>query len=217
MISSVRLFIVFIIAIPLILHTGDLYATQADRKEVGENFDYTDILPDLEKGKVVITKKIESKEAKANAIAHILIEASQQDIFDVLLDFSAWHRFVPYVKKASPVKKEGNSVWVTFKNKIFFYSFTYTLRCDIDPENYTIVWSLDESYPHMIKDTTGYCRIIKMDEKKTITTYSTYVTVGKLIPKFLENYIAKKSLPKLMKSLRKEVMSRKKDSWNKRN
>ncbi|MDY6855137.1 MAG: SRPBCC family protein [Thermodesulfobacteriota bacterium] len=211
MINSFRLLIVFIIVIPLILHTGDLSAKLTNRKEAVEYFDFTEILPDLVKGKVVITKEIESKEAKANAIAHILIEGSRNEIFDVLLDFSAWHRFVPYVKKASPVKKEGNSVWVTFKNKIFFFSFTYTLRCDIDSENYTIVWSLDESYPHRIKDTTGYCRIIKVNEKKTITTYSTSVSVGKLIPKFLEDYIANKSLPKLMKSLRKEVMSRKKE------
>lgn len=210
MINSFRFFLILIMAIPLLLHPTILASTETEMKVTIEDIDFTVILPELEKGKVVITKHIQSKEAKANAIAHILIEANQQEIFDVLLDFSAWNKFVPYVKKASPVKKEGNSVWVTFKNKIFFFSFAYTLKCDIDPENYIILWSLDESYPHRIKDTTGYCRIIKVNDRQTITTYSTNVSVGKLMPKFLENYIANKSLPKLMKSLRKEVMSRKK-------
>jgi heat shock protein HspQ len=210
MIKYFRLFIIFIIAIPLLLHTGILASTETDRKVTIEDFDFTAIFPELEKGKVVITKQIKSKEKKANANAHILIEAKQQEILDVLIDFSTWHRFVPYVKKASPVKKKGNSVWVTFKNKIFFFGFAYTLKCDIDPENYIISWSLDKSYPHRINDTTGYCRIIKVNDRQSITTYSTYVSVGKLIPKYLENHIANKSLPKLMKSLRKEVMSRKK-------
>ncbi len=172
----------------------------------------------LKKGEIIIKQYIyTTKDGKQAGMAKgiILVNLPPDAIWNVITDYEHYNEFMPTVKKTKILKRLPNDgVRLYHKIKIVFVTLEYV--CDIIPVKYPdgsriLQWKLAKGpgIKNDIKDTTGFWEVIPIDNgKKTLLTYTAFVDTGWAVPGWVQNYLTKKQLPKILRNTVEEAEKR---------
>jgi ribosome-associated toxin RatA of RatAB toxin-antitoxin module len=166
----------------------------------------------LLQGKVVVTKLGDSHSAGAVQTtneASAIIPYPPAQVWSVVTDFESRPQYVPGAKEAHIVRREGNRLWIDEHLRILLINVRFTVISTVDPEQGSVTWVLDHSAKNDIADTTGSWTVVPLrDGKETLVRYRTWVDSGRSVPRLAEEFLAKRSLPKIVEGLRAEVRRR---------
>lgn len=160
----------------------------------------------------------------------ILIDASTDEVWEVLNDWEAMSEFVPdleYYRIITEEKRYGqdglNQIFVEGKLNIPLFNFVYNLGVVSDKKRLLQKWRLmtpeeieiiklvgvdiNESTDG-IEEIKGYAYVEAVDNgRKTIYTYSTVIEFSMPLPEFVENYVCRNSLSGFMEGIKKRAES----------
>jgi len=141
--------------------------------------------------------------------ASAIIPYPPAQVWSVVTDFESRPRYVPGAKEAHIVRREGNRLWIDEHLRIFFINVRFTVISTLDPEQGSVTWVLDHSAQNDIADTTGSWTVVPLkDGIETLVRYRTWIDSGRSVPRLAEEFLTKRSLPKIVEGLRGEVQRR---------
>lgn len=202
------------IAIVLILLSVLVVVPPARAQETATAGLTTDDVTRMEQGEVVVKRQTyataESKSA-ARLWAYCIVDRPPDATWALMRHYEKFSEFMPQLEKVQ-VREHApdampEAMKVTETLGILLGTITYTVDLKFDPARRMISWALDKSLPHDIVDTVGTWEFLRYGGGRTLVRYTSFVASGTLVPKFLENYLLVKSLPKLLSNMRRRVES----------
>ena len=115
--------------------------------------------------------------------------------------------YLPRLTGAKAVDDPPFGELVEFKLKVLFSSFKFYTRHWFYPEYARIEWALDSKKKSDIALQEGYWQLYKLDDNTTIGEYGTRVDTGVAVPAFVQNFLARKDIPKALTAFRKYIDS----------
>ena len=141
--------------------------------------------------------------------ASAVIPYPPAEVWSVVTDFESRPRFVPGNKEAQIVRREGNRVWIAEHLRVLFMNVRFVVISTLEPEQGIVTWVIDHNAPHDIADTTGSWTVVPLQGgQTTLVRYRTWIDSGRSVPHFVEDFLTKRSLPKIVEGIRAEVHRR---------
>ena len=167
----------------------------------------------LERGGVLhVAPEIPAAPADPSAsstAAESLVDRPPQQVWSVLTDFEQWPRFMPLVRETRVERREGPSLWVAQKYRVWLYPMQHTTVYRLEPELGRLEWQLDPTAPHDIAASVGHWELLAVDGgRATLLRYQATVNAGRAVPAFLERMLRDRSLRQMLDGLRDEVLRR---------
>ena len=135
--------------------------------------------------------------AKAEITEHF--DCGPEDFFKIVADYEAYPEFLPEVKNAKVIKKEGSKKLVEFSISLV-KSFRYRLWMEETPRK--ISWSLESG--DMFKVSNGSW-VIEPEKDHTKATYSIEVEFKGFLPGPVAKGLVSLNLPNMMSSYQERV------------
>jgi carbon monoxide dehydrogenase subunit G len=141
-------------------------------------------------------------------IGAIVVWRPIADVWATLSRYEDRAEYIPRVKKVRVIDKSATRVHVWQAIDASVTTARFTAFFDLDATTHTIHWTLDRNVSdNTIKDVDGDYRLFELEDQKTLVVYRSYVDSGLKIPKSVQLYIAKKSIPDLMTAIKARVES----------
>jgi len=196
---------------PSVPPTAPCIACRADLAQIRSSYTEADWQALLQ-GKVVTTRIGDSRSGGAVQTtneASAIVPYPPAQVWSVVTDFESRPQFVPGSKDVHIRRREGNRLWIDEHLRVLFINVRFTVISTLDPEQGSVTWVLDHSAPSDIADTTGSWTVVPLNEgKETLVRYRTWVDSGRSVPRLAEEFLTKRSLPKIVEGLRAEVQHR---------
>jgi len=160
----------------------------------------------VEAGEVILeSQKYQDAEGKTRGrgLAIGYIKADKTKILNAILAYETYPQWMPRVKQTSVYKNTATEKDVKFSLKVLI-TVEYHIKHLIDAGAGEITWTLDASKPNDIKATTGFWKIVPY-KQGCLVYYSVTLDTGKAVPAAVEDYLTKKDLPNIIKTLRTRV------------
>ncbi len=162
----------------------------------------------LSAGESVLTKNL-SREGLKNALIVIAYTFDQpiEEVWKFQSNPTNKILYVDEIKDVKEIKRTPTDGIIEFLLKFIFIDVRYRLIYKFDQANYYIHWEIDPSFDNSIQDLRGFYRFYPYGDGKTLARYGTRVTIIKLLPRFIEDYIIKRNMPKAIASFKKFINS----------
>lgn len=134
------------------------------------------------------------------ATTSIIMDVPPKTIYEVVLDFEKYSRFLPDVKKAV-VHKKGKEIVADFEISVI-KKIHYTLAFTTVP-NKKISWSFVKG--DLFKDNRGHWRFHEVKKGQTEVTYNIEVDFGLFVPSMITNKLVGHNLPTMMKRFKERA------------
>jgi hypothetical protein len=165
-------------------------------------------LPRLRAGETLLTEEAGVDAASTpRRVAEVtaLLPYRPTQIWSVLVDFAGRPAWQPSTKEVTVVRNDGNRVWVDEWVRFFFVDVRYRLDLTLDTEAGTIRFAMDEDSPHDIGGASGHWQLRQLDDgRATLVAYRAWIDFGRGLPRFLQTWLVRQSLPRLLDNLREE-------------
>jgi hypothetical protein len=109
-------------------------------------------------------------------VTYKILDASEDDLESLLLDVSAWRRFLPKTRDAQRVGNVGVDPLVRVTHGSALVQVGYTLRVHRDG-NVVRFW-MDPTRSHDIEDVWGFFRAEALGDGRTLVTYGILIDMG---------------------------------------
>jgi ribosome-associated toxin RatA of RatAB toxin-antitoxin module len=166
----------------------------------------------LMRGKVVTTAVRDAHAAddvKSTNEASAVIPYPPTEVWSVVTDFESRPRFVPGNKDVQITRREGNRLWIAEHLRVLLINVRFVVISTLDAEQGAVTWVIDRDAPHDIADTTGSWAVVPLEGgQATLVRYRTWIDSGRSVPRFVEDFLTKRSLPKIVEGVRAEVHRR---------
>ncbi len=156
----------------------------------------------------IITRTLRVNKTQGHGEAIGVVDAPPARVFTVIADVAHYKEFMTRVTESKVIKREGNT-----------YDFAYTIdmpwpladyhcvthnvhKVDAKHQRYERRWKLVSG---TFNQNEGYWRLRPWPGGKTLVTYSVVVQPKTAVPDFIVNFVAKKALPRAIKSIRKRL------------
>jgi ribosome-associated toxin RatA of RatAB toxin-antitoxin module len=166
----------------------------------------------LTRGEIVTS---ETQEANSGTSVRTSVETSgiisfpPAQVWSVVTDFEARPKFIPGVKDVHLVRAEGNRLWVAEHVRILLMNVRFQVICTLDPARGSVTWVIDDSAANDIAANSGSWQLMPLaGGQQTLARYRARVDTGKPVPRFIENFLVRRSAPQLMAGVRSEVERR---------
>lgn len=167
--------------------------------------EWADVLKGEVVTKAVVPPEVKGKEEErtGNVLVTAIINHPPQKLWELMLQFEKYGEFLPKVEKMEVRGRNGNTTLVYHQLGIMWVDIGYTLAMTADKGMGRISWVLDKTFENDIKDTTGFYEFVPYDGgKKTMVSYQTWADTGRSVPKFVEDFLTKKTSPKILRNIR---------------
>jgi ribosome-associated toxin RatA of RatAB toxin-antitoxin module len=164
-------------------------------------------LAKVEAGEVILesqTYQDAQGRTRGRGLAIGFVKADKGRIMDTILGYEAYPQFMPRVKTTAVYGRTDTQVNVKFTIEVVMVKVSYHITHQVDRAAGTISWTLDKSRPNEIAATDGFWGL-KPHKNGTLLYYTVAVDTGRSIPKAIEDYLTKKDLPNIVKSIKKRV------------
>lgn len=128
------------------------------------------------------------------ASTSIVMNVPPKVIYEVVLDFANYPKFLPDVKR-SIVEKKGKRILADFEISVI-KKIHYTLAFDTHPHK-KIAWSFVKG--DLFKDNHGHWEFEEIEKGRTQVTYDIEVDFGLFVPSMITNKLVGHNLPAMMK------------------
>jgi hypothetical protein len=168
-------------------------------------------------GEVILKNNINDKSESGAGIGYGVFKGKLDTFWAVVFDYPDYKRMFPPTEYAKIVKKDpSGKFWTEFQLKFMagLYKITYTSWNMPSADKLRLDFGLDQAYPHdNFKDMGGYWLLEKIDEDVYLAEYKVNVQLSlppglQTIVQKIVNSLAGKDMPKMFKSLQKEMDAR---------
>ncbi len=180
-------------------------------EDLGELFSSLE-LDQLRSGEILIAEQAsESGEgtARGSTRASALVRRTPRQVWTTLTDFESWPGFMPLIDGTEITRREGGQIWVRQRFSVLFVGMRHTSVYDLEPLAGELRWALDKEEPADIEASEGRWRLVPVDEgRSTLVRYEAVMSSGRAVPAFVQDMLMRRSLRKLLASLRTETERR---------
>jgi len=165
----------------------------------------------MQRGEVITTQVADARShagVTSTMEASAIVPHPPEPVWSVVVDFESRPRFVPGNKAARILRRDGNRVWVAEHLRVMLVNIRFVVISTLEPEAGSVTWRLDRSAPHDIADTGSWTVVPLAGRRETLVRYRTTIDSGRAVPGFIEDYLVKRSLPRIVDGLRDEVQRR---------
>ncbi len=167
----------------------------------------------LEGGSILLAKEDELPKRGhgkgQDSSASGLIRHAPGQVWKVLTDFETWPKFMPHITRTRVTRRDGSRTWVRQNYRVVFFGMEHTTVYTLDPRFGELSWSLDLTQKHDIKSSAGRWQLIPANRgHETLIRYVAEMNAGRKVPPSVEGMLRKRSLSRLIASLRREVNRR---------
>ncbi len=199
------------VALPSAVPSPACIGCRADAEQIRSGYSQQD-WETLKRGEVVITKVGEWRSQggeQSSFEASAIIPYPAKQVWSVVTDFESRPQFVPGSKEVRILRSDGNRLWISEHLRVLLINVRFVVISTLEPELGTVTWTLDHSAHNDIADTTGSWTVLPLqDGQETLVRYRTWIDSGRSVPRFVEDFMAKRSLPKIVGGMRTEVHRR---------
>jgi ribosome-associated toxin RatA of RatAB toxin-antitoxin module len=158
----------------------------------------------------IITTNVEERSPEGNKLhtaeASGIIERAPDKVWDVVTDVESRPKYVPGNKEVRILRVEGNRIWTSQHLRVLLTNIHYGLITTLEPERGLLRFVLDREVEHDIADTRGSWQLAPLnDARETLVRYRAWVDTGRPIPGFVQAFLTRRSLPRLVEGVRQEV------------
>ena len=141
-------------------------------------------------------------------IGAIVVERPVGEVWNTISRFEDKVEYMPRLKSLSILEQSPEQVRVVMTVDASVTKIHYTMLFRRDSPAYTLSWKLDYTAPdNGIADSEGEYRLYAVDPARTLVTYKSFVNTGRSVPRFIQDYMAKRSIPDLLHAIKKRVES----------
>ncbi len=180
-------------------------------EDLGDLFSSLD-LERLRGGEILIVEQAtENGEGttRGSTRAQALVRRPPREVWTTLTDFESWPGFMPLIDGSEIARREGDQIWVRQRFSVMFIGMRHTSVYDLAPRAGELRWVLDKDEPADIEASEGRWRLVPVDEgRSTLVRYEAVMSSGRAVPAFVQDMLMRRSLRKLLASLRTETERR---------
>lgn len=155
------------------------------------------------------TQSTDSGQAKGQGIGAVVIDRPLAEVWAVVSHFEDKAEYMPRLEKVEVLEKSPRRLRARMTVDASVKFARYTAVFVLDPDQHTIVFSLDKTAPdNTIKDTSGGYSLFEVSAEKTLVVYRSSVDTGLKIPRFIADYMSRRSIPNLLRAIKKRVETR---------
>ncbi len=155
---------------------------------------------DILSGKPVIIEFIHKKD-RGGARAAILVHSTVDKAWNVLVNVRKFPAFIPDLNKVEILEKGPGWEVVKFTASRAFINFSYITQRHYEQNNLLIWW---EGRDNKFTRNEGYWKLLPQSDG-VILIYYAWIKPRFPVPQFIINYLHGKSLPGLMKAVKKHI------------
>ncbi|MDP2599709.1 MAG: SRPBCC family protein [Deltaproteobacteria bacterium] len=131
----------------------------------------------------------------------ILIKAPIETVFNSIVDFANYPKFLPEIKSAKIDRRKDREIEVSFKINLI-KEINYTLKVELDPPS-GVYWKLKKG--DLMKSNEGSWELKAKGDTVTEAVYSIDVTFGLWVPNAITEALVAKNLPQTLKRFKKRA------------
>ncbi len=166
----------------------------------------------LTRGEIVTSTTSEPQadgSVQSNVESSAIIASPATQVWSVVADFEARPKFIPDLKEMRVMRVDGNRLWLAERVRFFLVNIRYQVVATLDAERGLATWILDTTVQHDIAGNHGSWQIAPLPSgQETLVQYQAWVDSGRPVPRFIADFLIKRSLPKVIEGLRHEVQRR---------
>jgi uncharacterized membrane protein len=141
-------------------------------------------------------------------IGAIAVERPLSEVWSTVARFEDKTEYMPRLKTVNILSQSPERLQVQMVVDASVTTAHYTLWFARDADAHLMSWKLDHSVKdNSIAEAEGEYRLYEIEPNRTLLTYSSYVDTGRALPRFIQNYMAKRSIPDLLRAIKKRVES----------
>lgn len=153
--------------------------------------------------------------AAGRGVGAIVVEKSVAEVWAVLSRYEDKAEYVPRLTSVKVLEKQPDRLLVHMEVDASVTTARYTAWFKLDAAEHTIHWTLDgTARDNTLADVDGEYRLFELAPERTLVVYRTYVDTGRSVPGFIQDYMARRSIPDLLKAVKRRVESG--GTWKKR-
>jgi len=147
-------------------------------------------------------------QSAGRGLGAIVIERPLDEVWTTLCRYEDRAEYIPRVKKVAVLAREGNRLRVRQEIDATVKTIRYTAWYELDAADHTIRWKIDRSAnDNSLRYVDGEYHMVELQPGRTLLVYRSYVDSGFLIARSIQNYVARRSIPELMRSIKRRVES----------
>lgn len=131
----------------------------------------------------------------------IQIKAPIQTVYDCVVDFASYPKFLSEIKTAKIDWCEDKEMEVSFKVDLI-KEISYTLSIDLDPPQ-GVTWKLKRG--EFMKKNSGSWELKMLGDELTEATYNIELDFSLWVPKAITETLVEKNLPQTLKNFKKRT------------
>ena len=141
-------------------------------------------------------------------VGAITVDRPIAEVWSTIIRFDDKPEYMPRMKAVTVLEKTPERLRVKMVIDASVTTAHYTLVYRIDTPEHLLSWKLDHSVPdNSIAETDGEYRLYAITPEQTLVTYSSQVDTGRSLPRFIQDYIARRSIPDLLRAIKLRVES----------
>jgi carbon monoxide dehydrogenase subunit G len=149
-----------------------------------------------------------SGKSAGRGLGAVVIDRPVADVWATLIRYEDRAQYIPRLKSVDVLERQPGRLRIRQEIDATFLTARFTAWFRLDREALTISWSLDKSATdNTIAESEGEYRMTALDPGHTLLVYRTYVDSGLKVPKSIQSYMQRRSIPELLGNIKKRVES----------
>jgi hypothetical protein len=141
-------------------------------------------------------------------VGAVVVDRAVGDVWATLTRYEDKAEYQPRVKSVAVLDKLPDRVRARFTIDASITTARYTAWFVFDERAHAIHWTLDGSAPdNTIAAVDGCYRLFEIAPAQTLVVYQAYVDSGRAIPRSIQEYVARKSIPNLLRAVKRRIES----------
>ena len=138
----------------------------------------------------------------------ILIWRPISDVWATLAHYEDRAEYIPRLKKLKVLEQQPGRVRVWQEVDATVTTARFTAWYELDEKAHVIRWKLDPSATdNTLRDVDGAYTMVAVDDRRTLLSYRSTIGTALHVPRAIQAYMTRKSLPELLGNIKKRVES----------
>ena len=138
----------------------------------------------------------------------IVVDRPIAQVWATISTYEDKAEYQPRVKSVTILAKQPGSLRVRMEIDATITTARYTVLYTLDDAQHTVSWTLDKSAPdNTVADVAGDYHLYEVSPQSTLVVYRAFVDPGTHVPRFIQNFITRRSLPNLLLATKKRIES----------
>jgi carbon monoxide dehydrogenase subunit G len=141
-------------------------------------------------------------------VGAIVIDRPLDDVWAVISRYDDKAEYVPRLEKVEILDRQPDRLHIRMRVNASVTTARYTAWFKLDEKEHAIHWKLDgEARDNTIADCDGDYLLFALEPARTLVVYRSFVDTGLRVPRFIQEYMSERSIPNLLRAIKKRVES----------